>query len=125
MEVWKYYELLVLLEESVDSGLEQGRSLNHSVGILIDDFYNQPASTNRVSNLIVIIKSLLLSFRYLGTVHREGVEFYRKHESMVSETDLSTELEPDEIEHFKEMRQDLERKIGTITSFLDQHKGDV
>ena len=114
----EYFELIVHLED-VDGDLEQGRTLEFALAMLIEDFYYFPPDQNKVRNIVVITKSLLLSLRYLNAVHPKTLEFFESHLAGITEQEIRAELEPQSFEHFEELLSRLKSKVKSGVAFLE------
>lgn len=114
MNNWKYYELIAHYYSSFFSCLEQNRSTEMAIATTFESYYFYPKEANVIVNLVAIIQNIKLQIALLKSVNNISIDLFRTQLTIIDYTLLSTEMEPNEIDHLNETIAEIEQKLKTV-----------
>jgi len=117
MKKWEYYELIAQHYNAFLSIVEQGSSIEMAIHRTYEDFYFYPESENVIENFISTILCINLQISLLKKVHKAYFDFFSQQLPLIKEEILMRELKCKEIEHLKELIEEISINLKTTAIY--------
>ncbi len=111
MENFTYFELISFFYRSLFDQIRQGISIDQSIGISLDSFWDYTNQPSDLQNIIVLIESMNVEFNLTKNYRSQTIKMYKELLERISSVEFSKFMNENEIEVFQESIEVLNNEI--------------